>query len=279
MEDFTDNAVKDNERLWMSLYKDLAQPSIQTIGKSLGTTLEFFCTPFIALQNVNGRIKMNLQHRLHQYAKSLEQVPDDKRCEVHPELGVPIIQRLSYTTNDDIANLFVNLLTNASNLDNLNLSHPSFISIIDRLAPDEARLLKYINDNNGIILYVSFRAKAHKSEEKKDKTSFDFDYDMSFAELRKWLTLASRDVVLDFPDNLHMYWANLISCGLIMDGGDMELTNKDEIYNAIATYNQIENVRLEYVPSTYRDIETHHSFFQLTPLGEQFIQVCIGGRD
>ena len=170
-------------------------------------------------------------------------------------------------------------MTNASNLDNLSLSHPSFISIIDRLAPDEARLLKYINDNNGIILYVSFRAKAHKSEEKKDKTSFDFDYDMSFTELRKWLTLASRDVVLDFPDNLHMYWANLISCGLIMDGGNMELANKDEIYNAIATYNQIENVRLEYVPSTYRDIETHHSFFQLTPLGEQFIQVCIGGRD
>ena len=209
---------------------------------------------------------------MQQYADQLQQVPQEKQCEVHPELGVPIMQRLAYTTNDDVAELFLDLLTSASNLDKVSLAHPSFIAIIDRLSPDEAKLLKYIAENEGNVLYVDFRAKRLKE---KNETLNKFDFDTSYIELEKWHTLVARDLDLDFPDNLHMYWANLISCGLLIDGGELGFTDMDEKYNEIAEYNKIVEVREENVPMKYREIQVHNSYFQITALGAQFLDVCV----
>lgn len=260
------------ENCALELYKDLAQPSARVIGNALGTTLEFLVTPFTWLQLPNGKTKINIQHRLQQYADQLQQVPQEKQCEVHPELGVPIMQRLAYTTNDDVAELFLDLLTSASNLDKVSLAHPSFIAIIDRLSPDEAKLLKYIAENEGNVLYVDFRAKRLKE---KNETLNKFDFDTSYIELEKWHTLVARDLDLDFPDNLHMYWANLISCGLLIDGGELGFTDMDEKYNEIAEYNKIVEVREENVPMKYREIQVHNSYFQITALGAQFLDVCV----
>lgn len=256
----------------LEIYKDLAQPSARVVGKTLGTTLEFLFTPFSALQLVNDKLKVNFQHRLQQYADKMQQLPEEKQCEVHPELGVPIMQRLAYTTNDDVAELFLELLASASNLDKVGLAHPSFIAIIDRLSPDEAKLLKYVAENEGIVLYVDFRAKRLKEE---NETLNKFDFDTSFIELEKWHTIVTRDLELDFPDNLHMYWANLISCGLLIDGAELGFTDMDEKYNEIAEYNKIVEVRQENVPMKYREIQVHNSYFQITALGAQFLDVCV----
>lgn len=263
---------EDVKGVMHAAYKDILHPSMQVVGKSLGATLEFFLTPFAGLQLVNDRMKANIQRRLQQYAEKLQQVPKMQQCEVHPELGVPILQRLSYTTNDDIANMFVELLTHASNMDTVGLAHPSFIPIIDRLSPDEARLLKYIHESNNIVLYVNFRAKPIKEKVNQEGA---LKLDMSYVELKKWLTIVERDVHLDFPENLPLYWANLISCGLVYDAEEIGLTEFDEKYKEIEEYNKIEVIRQELVPSKYREINPRHSFFQLTALGMQFLAACV----
>lgn len=264
--------ASEAENCALEFYKDLAQPSVRVIGNSLATTLEFVVTPITWLQLPNGKAKINIQHRLQQYADKMQQVPQEKQCEVHPELGVPIMQRLAYTTNDNVAELFLDLLTSASNLDKVSLAHPSFIAIIDRLSPDEARLLKYIAENEGNVLYVDFRAKRIKE---KNETLNKYDFDTSFIELEKWHTIVTRDLELDFPANLHMYWANLISCGLLIDGAELSFADMEEKYNEIAEYNKIEEVRQENVPMKFREIQVHNSYFQITALGAQFLDVCV----
>lgn len=253
-------------------YNDILHPSMNVVGKVLGTTLEFFLTPFAGLQLVNDKVKENIKYHLQRYSEKLQQMPKEQQCNVHPELGVPILQHLSYTTNEDIANLFVELLASASNINKVGLAHPSFISIIDRLSPDEARLLKYIAENEGNVLYVNFRAKRLKE---KSETVDKFDFDASFVELEKWNTIVTRDLKLDFPDNLHMYWANLISCGLLLDGGNLSIKDADDKYNEIAEYNRIVEVRKKNVPMKFREIQVHRSFFQITALGAQFLEVCM----
>ena len=42
-----------------AVYNDIMHPSMQMLGKSLGTTLEFFLTPFAGLQLVNDSVQMN----------------------------------------------------------------------------------------------------------------------------------------------------------------------------------------------------------------------------
>ena len=99
---------------------------------------------------------MNFTKRLNEYGEKLEQIPEDKQCEVHPQIGTPIVEKLSYTTNEEIADLFTTLLANASNIDMVNTAHPSFVNMIERMSSDEARLLKYLKGKDD-IQYCSFK--------------------------------------------------------------------------------------------------------------------------
>ena len=128
--------LKEEKGLLALVYKDLLRPSAQVIGESLKAVLEFASTPFMALQLQNDKLKLNLKKRLDEYAQKLDSIPEDKRCEVHPQIGLPIIERLTYTTCDEIADLFTSLLASASSTDTANTAHPAFISMIERMSPD-----------------------------------------------------------------------------------------------------------------------------------------------
>lgn len=261
-------------------YNDILHPSMQLVGKSLGTTLEFFLTPFAGLQFVNDKVKANLQHRLQQYSDKLQQIPQEKQCEVHSELGVPILQRLSYTTNDDMAELFLELLASASNFDKVGLAHPSFISIIDRLSPDEARILVYLkNTSDYRIPYVHIKARRKDksfSEMNIDFKNFDFgQIDTSFIDVLKWVTIVPLKVSLDFKDNIILYWANLISCGLLKDEYGFSLNHIAKQYEEIEKCIKLDEIKQMYASNEYSVVETERCFFSTTGLGKQFLQACI----
>lgn len=266
-------------------YNDILHPSMQLVGKSLGSTLEFFLTPFAGLQFVNDKVKANLQHRLQQYSDKLQQIPQEKQCEVHPELGVPILQRLSYTTNDDVAELFLELLASASNLDKVGLAHPSFISIIDRLSPDEARILVYLKNTSDFrIPYVHIKARRKDKPfsemnidfKNLDFKNFDFgQIDTSFIDVLKWVTIVPLKVSLDFKDNIILYWANLISCGLLKDEYGFSLNHVVEQYEEIEKFIKLDEIRQMYASNEYSVVETERCFFSTTGLGKQFLQACI----
>ena len=272
--------ASEAENCALEFYKDLAQPSVRVIGNSLATTLEFVVTPITWLQLPNGKAKINIQHRLQQYADKMQQVPQEKQCEVHPELGVPILQRLSYTTNDDVAELFLELLASASNLDKVGLAHPSFISIIDRLSPDEARILVYLKNTSDFrIPYVHIKARRKDkpfSEMNIDFKNFDFgQIDTSFIDVLKWVTIVPLKVSLDFKDNIILYWANLISCGLLKDEYGFSLNHVVEQYEEIEKCIKLDEIRQMYASNEYSVVETERCFFSTTGLGKQFLQACI----
>ena len=265
---------------------DLLHPSMHVIGKSLGAVVEFAMTPFTGLQYLNDKAKLNLQHRLQQYAHCLAQIPEEKRCAVRPELGVPILQRLSYTTNDEIADMFITLLTNASNIDTCGSAHPTYISIIERLSPDEARMLlfihqQYLSINSTAIPYVSFRGRPLRCVENIQKANALDDINSVFddffisEELNNWLTIIPKEVVLTMPENINMYWANLISCGIISDAKDVEKVDSTQDYYDIEVYNHFDKCLQENIPNKYGKVYSGHSHFRITELGKHFIEMCI----
>ena len=133
--------------------------------------------------------------------KKLEEISEEKRCEVHPQIGTPIVEKLTYTTNDEIADLFTTLLVNASNIDMVNTAHPSFVNMIERLSPDEARIIKYLKGRKD-IQYCDFRAKAKEGN--------------GFTTMGEHLTLVPFEVKLDFPQNVNAYLSNLVSMGIFL---------------------------------------------------------------
>lgn len=246
--------LKEEKGLLALVYKDLLRPSVQVIGKSLKAVLEFVSTPFMALQLQNDKVKLNLEKRLDEYAQKLHSIPEDKRCEVHPQIGLPIIEKLTYTTCDEIADLFTSLLASASSIDTANTAHPAFISMIERMSPDEARILEYLKDKED-IQYCDINVYSNQNS--------------GYNTLFEHVSMIEEDVALIYPENTNAYLANLVSLGIFCDKKGTFRMDKTQ-YNRIKGKYQVEELTASLVPESFKSIKVEESYYQVTPFGRLY---------
>lgn len=183
------------------LYQDLAQPSVRALGQALGTIFELCPTSLLSIKIWNEKRKLNFKKRLNEYAKKIEDIPEDKRCEVDTQIGTPIVEKLTYTTNDEIADLFTTLLANASNTETVNRAHPAFVDIIGRLSEDEARIITYLHKKPYIPFYYI--------------KNYSLIFNKIITPHLNPLTLLEKDENLRFPKNVNAYFDNLLSLGIL----------------------------------------------------------------
>lgn len=240
-----------------NIYRDIAQPGLSVIGKAIGDAMKFCVLPFTAVGTVADGVNTNLQHRLSEYAKKLERIPEEKVVDVHPQIAVPVIQKLSYTTNQDIANLFTNLLATASNIETADKAHPGFENIISQLSPDEARIIQYLKAHED-IQYCEWKAFVAHGE--------------GYNTLLNHSTLIPMRVKLDFPQNILAYYANLVRLGILVDMvnvyrvANAEYDKIKEAYN----FDQYNNL----VPHFFKRLEFNKSYYSVTDFGKLFIKAC-----
>jgi len=185
------------KELLQTVYSDLAQPSVRKVGKALCQVLEYGGT---YLTFIGDKQKLLLNKRLKEYEETLNMIPESKIVDVPPEIGVPVFQRLSYTTNDDIANMFIQLLTKASSSETIHLAQPRFINIIENLSEDEARLINYLKGREDIP-YFYVKATDGISE----------------LMLLDKITALDNKIKFVFRENVSAYLDNLESLGIIND--------------------------------------------------------------
>lgn len=250
--------VKATPNILGQVYDDLAKPSVMAVGKALGTVFEFSTSFLLPVKLLNDKFRLNFTKRLNEYKEKLEKIPMEKQCEVHPQIGTPIIEKLSYTTNDEIADLFTNLLVNASNIDMVNTAHPSFVNMIERLSPDEARILKYLMGKTKIE-YCTFNGNALDGN--------------GFFTLDDHVTMIHKEVNLQFPQNINAYLANFISLGILIDMSGTYTIDKT-IYNKIRQIWGLEQKESQLTPKFYKSITVKESYFQVTDFGKLFIKAC-----
>lgn len=251
--------IKSTPNILGVIYQDLAQPSVKAVGNALGTVFEFSTSFLLPVKLLNEKFKLNFKKRLNEYKEKLEEIPEDKRCEVHPQIGTPIIEKLSYTTNDEIADMFTTLLANASNVDMVNNAHPSFVNMIERMSPDEARILSYLKDKID-IQYCNFYGDAKDGE--------------GYATLLDHETLLRNEIEFNYPQNLNAYLANFISLGIIIDKAGIFRIDKT-IYNKIRDEVNLKKLEDTLVPQTYKSITVEESYYEITDFGKLFIKACI----
>lgn len=251
--------VKATPNILGQVYGDLAKPSVRAVGRALETVFEFSTSFLLPVKLLNEKFKLNFTKRINEYKEKLEQIPEEKQCEVHPQIGTPIIEKLSYTTNDEIADLFTTLLANASNIDMVNTAHPSFVGMIERMSPDEAKILKYLRDKKE-IQYCTFKGNVLVGK--------------GYQTLDNHVTLLPDEVDLEFPQNTKAYLANFISMGILIDMSGISKVDKT-IYNKIKGIWDLKERESQLVPNIYKSISVTESFFEITDFGKLFIQACI----
>ena len=251
--------VKATPNILGQVYGDLAQPSVKAVGNALGTVFEFSTSFLLPVKLLNEKFKLNFEKRLNEYKEKLEQIPEEKQCEVHPQIGTPIIEKLSYTTNEEIADLFTTLLANASNVDMVNTAHPSFVNMIERMSPDEARLLKYLKGQED-IQYCVFQGNALDGN--------------GFFTLFDHVTILDEEVKFTFPQNINAYLANFVSLGILIDMNGQFRIDKS-IYNRIRAKYGLKALEEQLTPRIYKSISVKESYFKITDFGKLFINACV----
>lgn len=178
---------------------------------------------------------------------------------MHPQIGTPIIEKLSYTTTDEIADLFTSLLASASNKEKVNLAHPSFVGIIESLSTDEARIVQFLKGKMEIE-YCEFQGRIKGGN--------------GYVTLVRRATLLTRDVSFDFPENIEAYLSNLVSQGVLNDMAGLYKVSTS-VTDQICEYYHLEDIRAQYVPTRFTKIEVERSYYSVTELGRMFIDACV----
>lgn len=246
--------------LLVEVYGDLARPGVRQVGKALETVIGLGNTVLWPVAWANERSRIALERNLERYRQALEYVSEEKIISVAPEIGVPIAEKLAYSQDEKLTDLYVRLLASASSSDTVADAHPSFVNVIANLSPDEARLIEH------------FRAVA------------DVPFIAAQAEM---LGSGLRSVLMEpkipenylaglaFPQNVDAYISNLQGLGLVTIRGDVWQASE-------ATYEQMENSmrpRLEEIMNSVskfagRNLVFDRGLIESTSFGRQFIRAC-----
>lgn len=243
------------------IYNDLASPSVKAIGNALGTVFEYGTNFLLPLKLKNEKMKATFSHNLDVYQKKLETIPEENRCEVHPQIGTPLVDKLTYTTNEEIAELFTSLLASASDNRTTKFVHPSFVGIIENLSVDEARIIEYLSGKE-MIEFCSIRA---------------YNSSGGFNTLFDHVTNISSDVSLLYPENVAASLSNLVRLGFLLEPPGLSHLDKTE-YNRIRSSLGFEQLKKELVPSVYKKLECKEGYYRVTPFGWLFISAVFTKR-
>jgi len=91
--------------------------------------------------------------------EQLQGVPEDKIKPPNAYFAVPILQAASYCDSDELKDLYASLLAKSMYDDTKERIHPSFAKIIEEISPDEAKILRHLNDKHTGGTSTIFSAK------------------------------------------------------------------------------------------------------------------------
>jgi hypothetical protein len=256
------------EGVLKAIYKDLASPGVKQVGRALETVLQTGNIVLLPLRMLN-EFAANFERRnFEQIADRFSNIPEGDIVDVRPEIGVPILEKLSATQDPDLRHLFIELLATAADREKVTLAHPSYVRVIESLSPDEAHILK---EWKGKSLFPSM------SVTKVGKAS-------SSVTLRDLVVVPPSGVAVE--SMLSVYVANMAGLGLLTVREGTYLAD-EEAYEPLINiarkdFPEIKNGSLQFSISSESeklsegDVVYNKGCIEILSYGRVFQHACIG---
>lgn len=264
--------------VFKTVYPDLFKPATEQAGKALGTVLGLSNTILLPFKLLNEVSRLNYEKWMKKYEEKLNTVPESNITPVLPDIGLPIIDRLTYLTNEEIADLFINFLVSASLDTTINQAHPRFINILNSISVDEARLVKYLFENNiDYIPFIDYEVTVFK------KGVVGYEEPELVERITQNITNLKNEITFIDYKSTKLYLANLESLGLIKRYINQTINKESGVYEQIHEENKDkakisrdkkENILKEKYTDHDFPIRTIKGYYLLTALGKTFISVC-----
>ena len=141
------------------LYQDAFQPSAQEVGKLAGRVPRVINALLSNVDIWTLKREYAIKEAQKLLELKLEHIDQEKIVEPEPYVAVPAIQAISYSMgNEELRNLYANLLAKAMIDDTKESVHPSFVEIIKQMSPIDALVFKMIVEA-GIRPIINLRRK------------------------------------------------------------------------------------------------------------------------
>lgn len=249
--------IKSLPDLAKEFYGDLAKPGLSKAGKALETVIDTGNTILLPIKLLNETSRLRFDNYMKKYKERIESIPDDKICTVPPEIGVPILDSLTYTTNEEIAELFLNLLATASSSQMVSNAHPKFIEIIKSLSFDEAKIIQYFNKKLGrFIPFV---------------TCVGIENDVQTV-LYKRGTGIEKLIDLEYEKNILIYMNNLVSLGILEISPENRQADSPE-----PPYKELVSIYSKKIPEATKEkynVGYKKGYYEISRFGVFFIKAC-----
>lgn len=248
-------------------YKDGGKAVVQPTGELLGLLPRVIKAALAPVEKWVLQQEYSVSETKKLLEEKLKNVPQEMIETPEPHIAVPALQYISYCMdNDELRNMYANLLASSMVSVVKKGVHPGFVEIIKQLCPDEARILRYFSTNKTIPT-VTVRY------ERESKGGIDVI--KNFSNVGE---LVGCEMTLE----INKYFDNMIRLGLIVASPVMSsLTNK-ELYEPLKNHPfilaNIERIKDEDVHSKgYVKADIIEGYLSLTDYGVAFCNICIAG--
>lgn len=246
------------------VYADGAKPVVKPTGELLGLVPRAIKAALSPLEKWILRQEYNIEETKKLLEEKLENIPPEMIEGPEPHIAVPAIQYISYCMdNEELRDMYANLLANSMIEIVKNGIHPSFIEIIKQLSPDEARIMNdfKIADTQPTI---SLRAEVESGG--------------GIVYLKNYCKVGIL-AQCERPNDVPLYFDNLKRLGLI------ELHNNHYLADN-SIYEELE--KLEYIQMKIKDnpyesygyttVKVQRGYAELSEFGKLFCRICIGDK-
>jgi hypothetical protein len=200
MEDIAGIGKIAESKLASQIYDEAGSAAVRELGgiaADLIKTLRLFTAPFQVAAVAQDRFQRWLD-------EARSRVPKERQVEAPSAIAGPALRAMLFMEEDNpMAQMFVNLLSQAIDKDTQPKVHPGFVSVLEQMIPDEALLLHKLHGKGllGVqVLHLVGPGQAHKI---------------------KSLTTFPSDDFLD-PDSISMYFEHLAGLCLVAHQTDIK---------------------------------------------------------
>jgi hypothetical protein len=242
------------------IYNDGLKPSVQEVGKVLVTVTGTLNTLLSPLKLLNATVSYREEEFIKKLHDKTKNIPPERLIEPSLSIVGPALEDLKYSLDEeDIRNLYVNLLSSSMDLATSKNVHRCFIEIIKQLSPVESRFLKFIYPE------ILNRIPTGKIRIQM----FDGG----------WLTVLEHFITTSFedcsPEQMCVYFTNLERLGIISITYATAFIDKKKyiLFDDYATFKKY-HTRFINQPECI-DVKYKKGILALTPLGKSFCAICM----
>ena len=246
-------------------YDDVGKPVMKPTGELVGLIPRAIKAALSPLEKWILQREYNVAETKKLLEEKLQNTPPELIESPAPHIAVPAMQYISYCMdNEELREMYANLLANSMNKVVKDGVHPGFVEIIKQLSPDEAKIIRYLSVQNRI---PTLGLKIDKAD------SSHIVYVKEFSNVPE----------LSMCENTYdsqKYFDNLVRLGLVERSPDGTYISNENAYETLKKHpfikNKYQNIEKQSATiDNFSKIDYIKGYCELTAFGKSFCSICL----